>query len=245
MTIKRPQTEDELIDLVHSIDIEAPPALRARVEDMVAEAAARRGRPRPAVRRGGSGRSGVWRARPLTGALTLAVVVAALAVALTSGGGSHGLSLRSGGSHGLSLRSAAAPTLLASTTRGPVRSGHSQFLAAEVGGVRFPYLEDALGWRSSGGRTDTVAGRAVTTVFYSRGAARVGYSIYAGVPAPSARGGVLHLFRGTAYRVLAGNGTAIISWKRDGHLCVMSSSSASASALIHLAGWSGGSATAA
>src|SRR5438309_5144376 len=146
MTIKRPQTEDELIDLVHSIDIEAPPALRARVEDMVAEAAARRGRPRPAVRRGGSGRSGVWRARPLTGALTLAVVVAALVVALTSGGGSHGLS----------LRSAAAPTLLASTTRGPVRSGHSEFLAAEVSGVRFPYLEDALGWRSSGGRTDTV-----------------------------------------------------------------------------------------
>jgi hypothetical protein len=235
MTIKRPQTEDELIDLVHSIDIEAPPALRARVDDMVAQAAARRGRPRPAVQRRRSGRWGMWRARPLAGAFALAVLVAALVVALTSGGGSQGLS----------LRSAAAPTLLASTTQAPVRNDHSEFLAAEVGGVRFPYLEDGLGWRSSGARTDTVAGRTVTTVFYSRGAARVGYSIYAGVPAPSSRGGVARFDHGTGYRVLAGNGTAIISWERDGHLCVMSSTTASASQLIHLAGWSGGSATAA
>lgn len=235
MTVQRPQDEDELIDLVRSIDVEAPPALRARVEEMVA-VAPRRGLRRSAVERGGRRSSGIWRARPLAGALATAAVVGALVVALTSGGGTR---------TELTLRSAAAPTLLASTTPGPARSDHSDFLAAEVDGVRFPYLEDALGWYSTGARTDTVAGRAVTTVFYSRGAARVGYAIYAGVPAPSSLGGVVHVYHGTEYRVLAGAGTAIISWKRDGHLCVMSSGTASASELMHLAGWSGGTATAA
>ena len=228
MTTQRPQNEDELFDLVRSIDVEAPPALRARVEEMIA-AAPTRGRLGFAGGRVGGGSSRPWRSRPLAGALAIAVVVAALVVALTSGGGAR---------HELSLRSAATPTLRASTTPGPARSGHSGFLAAEVGGVRFPYLEDALGWRSSGARTDTVAGRDVTTVFYSRGAERVGYAIYAGVPALSSRGGIVHRYHGTEYRVLTGNGPTIISWKRDGHLCVMSSSTASATVLMHLAGWS-------
>ena len=237
MTHERPTSEEELVERVRSIDIEAPPALRRRVEQMIADAPARGRLPLRGRRaRGGPRASAAWRSRPLAGALAAAAVVAVLAVALSSGGGSR---------HTLGLTSAAAPTLLASTTPAPLHSAHSRFLTTGVEGVRFPYLEDALRWRSTGARTDTVDGRAVTTVFYSRGRARVGYAIYAGVPSPSSGGGVVRWDHGTQYHVLAGNGTAIIAWKRDGHLCVMSSSNASAAELIHLAGWTGARASAA
>jgi len=229
MTGERPTNEHELIELVRSIDVEAPPALRARIEEMVAAAPARR------RRRVRPGAGAFLRARPLAGALATAAVIAALVVALTSGGG---------GGSGLNLRSAAAPTLLASTTPAPSRSGHSEFLAAAVGDIRFPYLEDGLGWRASGARTDTVDGHAVTTVFYSRGPARVGYAIYTGLPATAGEGSV-RLQDGTKFHVVSDNGTAIISWTRSGHLCVMSSHGANASQLIRLAGWGTGSTVAA
>jgi hypothetical protein len=229
MTRPRPRNEEELVDLVRSIDVEAPPALRARVEEMVATATERR---RPRLGLGNVGASGIWRRRSLAGALAAAAVAAVLLVTLSAGGG-----------HTLNLRSAAAPTLLASTIPAPVRSDHSEFLTASVGAVRFPYLEDAFGWHSSGSRTDTIDGRPVTTVFYSRGAARIGYAIY-GVPSPSSAGGVVHDEGGTQYRVLSGSGAAIISWTREGHLCVMSGRGASAQELIRLAGWDEGGSTA-
>jgi hypothetical protein len=231
MTNPRPRSEDELVDLVRSIDVEAPPALHARVEEMVAAVPARgRLRPRSAAGRGGRRASPMRRARPLAGALATVVVVAGIIVTLTSGGSTRNT---------LSLRSAAAPTLLAATTAAPSRSDHSQYLKTAVGDVRFPYLEDALGWRASGARTDAVDGRAVTTVFSSRGAQRVGYAIYAGVPSTSWGGASVSSQGGTKFHILSGSGTAIISWTRSGHLCVMASHGASAEELIRLAGWGG------
>ena len=228
---ERPTSEDELIELVRSIDVPAPLALRARVEEMVAAAPARRrARLRSPAARGDRSAGALPRARPLAAALAGAVAIAALVVALTAGGGGHSA---------LSLRSAAAPTLRASTTPAPGRNGDSQFLAAAVGDVRFPYLDDVLGWRASGSRTDTIAGHAVTTVFYSRGSTRVGYAIYAGLPATSHEGSVRRQ-DGIRFHVVSNNGTAIISWTRSGHLCVMASHGASTDALIRLAGWGTG-----
>jgi hypothetical protein len=228
---ERPTSEDELTELVRSIDVPAPPALRARVEEMVAAAPARRRtRLRSAAARGDRSAGALPRARPLAAALAGAVAIAALVVALTAGGGGHSA---------LSLDRAAAPALRASTTPAPGRNGDSQFLAAAVGDVRFPYLEDALGWRASGSRTDTIAGHAVTTVFYSRGSSRVGYAIYAGLPATSREGSVRRQY-GIRFHVVSNNGTAIISWTRSGDLCVMASHGASADALIRLAGWGTG-----
>ena len=241
---ERPTNEDELIELVRSIDVPAPLALRARVEEMVAAAPARRRarlRSSPAAR-GDRSAGALPRARPLAAALAGAVAIAALVVALTAGGGGHSATRaanRGGGHSALSLRSAAAPTLRASTTPAPGRNGDSQFLAAAVGDVRFPYLDDVLGWRASGSRTDTIAGHAVTTVFYSRGSTRVGYAIYAGLPATSHEGSVRRQ-DGIRFHVVSNNGTAIISWTRSGHLCVMASHGASTDALIRLAGWGTG-----
>jgi len=149
----------------------------------------------------------------------------------------------SGGTSGaLGLRSAAAPTLLAATAPAPSHSARAHSLTAAVEGVRFPYWGDRFGWRSSGARSDTVAGRTVTTVFYTRAGVRIGYAIFAGVPAPRSSGGAIRVQDGTQYHVLANAGTAIISWQRGGHLCVMSSQGTSAAALIRLASWDGGSA---
>jgi hypothetical protein len=219
MTPKRPANEDDLAELVRSIDVPAPAELRARVEEMIAAAPTRR-------------RRAAARARPrlaFAGALATAAVIAALVVTLSSGGGSH---------PAFTLRAAAAPTLLAALSPAPLHSDHSHFVSASVEGVRFPYLEDAFGWHSTGSRSDVVAGRAVTTVFYTRGAQRIGYAIYSGLPAPAAGGGSVRWAANTRYRVLGGGGATVISWARGGHLCVMSSSGASADELIRLAGWS-------
>jgi hypothetical protein len=167
-------------------------------------------------------------ARALVGAAATALLAAAVVLAVTNGGGHAALT----------LRAAAAPTLRAATAPAPRESAGTRFLAAAVEGVRFPYWEESFGWRSSGARSDTVAGRAVKTVFYSSGNTHIGYSIYSGVPAPrlgtSSSSSSLRI-GGTRYAVSVDRGTAIISWQRAGHLCVMSGHGISARSLARLA----------
>ena len=40
------------------------------------------------------------------------------------------------------------------------------------------------------------------------------------------------------YRVFSENGTAVVTWQRDGHLCVMSGHGVSSATLLKLASWS-------
>jgi hypothetical protein len=243
MSYRRPQSEDELVELVSSIDVQAPATLRSSVERMLADApiaprspaAALLRRALPVGRAGlGAGRASRSRSRSRGGlagglaAAALASVIVALVLAT------------SGGTASLSLRSAAAPTLLASTTPAPRERDHSHFLAAAVDGVRFPYWEESFGWRSTGARHDTFRGRPVTTVFYRRGHSTIGYAIYSGVPSSRPSGGVVRWQNGTAYDVTSDGGTAIISWLHSGHLCVMSGHYASAAALMRLASWGEG-----
>jgi hypothetical protein len=239
MTPTHPSNEDELIERMRSIDVPAPPSLRASVERMIADASAAPHRPLRALlartlpRRDRSGaRTRVERRALGAGLAGAALAVAAiLAVVLASSGGTHA---------SLTLRDAAAPTLLASTAPAPRERAHTGFLAAAVERVSFPYWEESFGWHSSGARHDVLRGRAVTTIFYTHDSARIGYAIYAGVPAPRTSGGSVRTRGHTPYRVSSGDGIAIISWQRGGHLCVMSSRSASISELIRLAAWGDG-----
>jgi hypothetical protein len=238
MTPTRPSSEDELVGLVRSVDIAAPPALRANVERMLAEAPVARLGPMRTVlalarrQRDHAGARTRFEGRALgTGLAAAAVSIAVvLAVVLSSTGGARS---------SLSLRAAATPTLLAATAPAPRERAHTDSLVAAVGNVHFPYWAESLGWRSTGARHDTLGGRSVTTVFYAHGQARVGYAIYA-VPSPRSSDGAVRTQDGTAYHVLSSNGTAIISWLRSGHLCVMSSRRASVADLIRLAAWSDG-----
>lgn len=218
MSERLSKTESEILERLRAIDVRASEELHSRIEALVAE--------RSPARRGPAGIG--W--RPL-GALTLAgaVVVAVLAVAL-AGGGTTGSKL--------TMRQTLALTLLPATTTAPAENPHNgSELSASVGGVAFPYWDD-LGWRSTGTRSDHVGGRTVTTVFYvnARGQ-RVGYAIVAGTPAPAVGGGVVRWRGGTPYRLLMQDGAHVVSWQRDGHLCVVAGHGVSSATLLTLASW--------
>jgi hypothetical protein len=48
---------------------------------------------------------------------------------------------------------------------------------------------------------------------------------------------------GVAYRLLDEHGVAVVTWLRDGHLCVVSGRGVSSATLLRLASWSEGNPT--
>jgi hypothetical protein len=220
MSEHRPQSETELIELVRSIDERAPERLHGRIAALVTESQVKpRMRLRAPVRLD-------WRLG--SGVAALAALALFLVLSLTGTG--HG---------GLSLREASALTLDRATLPAPRESSSQRAqLNASVDGISFPYWTKRFGWRASGSRADRVAGRAVRTVFYldSTGQ-RIGYAIVAGTPAPKISTGAAHWQDGTAYTVSTEHGAKVVTWVRDGHLCVVSGRGVSASTLLSLAGW--------
>jgi len=217
-------SESELVELVRSIDVRAPDELHRKIQALVDEHASRRHSPwaralgastAPGLRLGGA-----------------AAVVAAVAVVLV-------LVLTGGGTQSLTLRQTQALTLRAATMAAPAHSAsHPTQLAAAVDGVAFPYWEDHFGWRSTGSRVDHIGGRSITTVFYTNGRGRrVGYAIVAGTPPPAVSGGTIAWNDGTPYRLMRANGSQLVTWMRDGHLCVVSGRDMNGAALLRLASW--------
>jgi hypothetical protein len=219
----RPRTESELVELVRSIDAPAPAALHGDVRALIsARRPSARGRGRPAIARSS-----------LTAATALAAVAAAvLAIALLSAGGGN----RSASA--IDLRDASALTLRPATAPAPRESpSNGAQLAAAVDGVSFPYWEERFGWRSTGTRSDSVGGRTVTTVFYSDGHHhRIGYAIVPGVP-PQLSGGAIAWRGKVPYRLSSEDGALVVTWLRDGHLCVMSGRGVHGATLLQLASW--------
>jgi hypothetical protein len=231
--------QQHVAELLHSFDAPAPERLHRRVESLVAahEGRGRRG-PRARAVRGSTSRAPHRRPFSAAGAVAVAVtVIAVVAIVLAVS--------FDGGSHALSLRQAAAPTLRAATLPAPAesRANHDELTAA-VSGVRFPYWGERFGWHSTGTRSDRIDGRAVTTVFYADAAGRrIGYAILAGTPAPRISGGTIAWNGGMPYRLFSENGTAVVTWQRDGHLCVVSGRGVSGATLLKLASWSDRDAT--
>ncbi len=214
----------------------APESLHQRIEAMLVpdSAQAGRGASRPSRGLGQSRRfptlNGLRIGFATVGALGL--IAAVVAVGLTATG-SH----RSGASS-LNVQQAAALTLSAATGPAPPenRRDRSQLLVA-VDGVPFPYWKERFGWRGIGTRSDVVAGRTVTTVFYANSAGRrVGYAIASG-RAPRTAGGTVVRRWGVSYRVLERDGATVVTWQRSGHLCVMAGRGMSARTLVNLASW--------
>src|ERR1700728_568635 len=229
-----PYIEDEqrrIAELVRSFDAPAPESLHRRIESMVASRQSQR-----FARR--SPRRGLRRLSPfgLAGAGAVAVAVVAIAVGLGGGGSAPTFS----------FSQAAASTLRAATLPAPPESqAHHAQLAVAVNGVPFPYWSERFGWRSTGSRTDRVDGRSITTVFYADSSGRrIGYAILAGTPVPRVGGGVIAWRGGVSYRLLTENGAAVVTWLRDGHLCVVSGRGVSSATLLRLASWSDHDATA-
>jgi hypothetical protein len=160
------------------------------------------------------------------------VAAAAIAGALVAG-------LTGAGSPDLSVHQASALTFREPTGPAPKHSRSDRdALAVAVNGVAFPYWEDKFGWRAVGTRTDRVAGRQVTTVFYSdRSGARIGYAIASGAKPPRIHEGMVARRGGTHYWLLNVNGAPVVTWLRAGHLCVVSGRGVDGATLLRLASW--------
>ena len=233
MTETPTQSDDEqrrIAELVRSFDAPAPESLHRQVESLVATH---------------QERHVAWRASrrvfsPVGLASAGAVLAAVVAVAIVVGLGGGGSAPT------VSFSQAAAPTLRAATLPAPPENqAHNAQLAVAVDGVPFPYWEDRFGWHSTGMRNDRIDGRMVTTVFYSDSHGhRIGYAILAGTPAPRVGAGTIAWRDGVPYRLLSENGAAVVTWLRDGHLCVVSGHGVSSATLLRLASWSDRGATA-
>ncbi len=218
MSEPRPRNEPELIEHVRSIDAPAPEALHREVHALIS---ARRSF-------GGHAAGRPLLVRGLLASAALAAVVAAVLVIALSGGG---------GASTMSLREASAPTLRPATAPAPSqRTGDPAQLAVAVDGISFPSWQ-RLGWRSTGTRSDRVGGHTMTTVFYADvHGHRIGYAIIAGA-APRVGGGTLASRGRTRYRLSFADGAPVVTWRREGHMCVLSGRGVSSATLLQLADW--------
>ncbi|MGH2913116.1 MAG: hypothetical protein ACRDJ3_11650 [Solirubrobacteraceae bacterium] len=209
----------QAVAMMAAVDVRAPAGLRGEVEAMLTPQGNRASGRRRSLR---GPRLGL-----AVGAAATATVVVAAVIALSGSG-----------SPGLNVQQAASLALSPATTSAPAESkAHRAQLAASVDGVAFPYWKERFGWRSSGARGDRLAGRAVTTVFYTDNQGkRIGYSIVSG-SAPATSGGATITHWGVSYRVLTHKGATVVTWQRDGHLCVMAGRGVSAHTLVSLASW--------
>jgi hypothetical protein len=230
MNEPRPRTEAQLIELLRSSDVRAPQELHGQIAALIADGSAR---PRRGRMRARPSRAGGWPlARGLAAGAALAGVVVAVLLGVTGGGGGSTLNVREASALTLSAASAPAPR---------ESSSNSAELTASVQGVHFPYWEEHLGWRSTGQRVDHVAGRTVSTVFYANNRGqRIGYAIVAGTPAPHLSGGAMVWHGTTAYRLLQANGASVVTWLRDGRMCVLSGRGVDGATLLALARWGEG-----
>lgn len=216
--------------------VEAPESLHRRIEAMLATDAIEAGR-------GGASRPsrGLRTSRfPALKGLRAgfaAVAVLALIAVVVAVGLTAGESHRSGAS-GLNLQKAAALTLSAATGPAPAENERNRSqLQVAVDDVPFPYWKERFGWRSSGTRTDVLGAHTVTTVFYANSdGRRIGYAIASG-QAPRTEGGTVVRHWGVSYRVLGQDGATVVTWQRDGHLCVIAGRGVSTRTLVNLASW--------
>jgi hypothetical protein len=214
---ERPTTEAELIEQIRAIDVPAPERLHSRAQALIAQRGAQ---PRDRAHAHG------LRLGAAAGLLAAAAIV--LALVLSSGGAGSRFTLR--GASALALAPATGPAPVDSSSR------RAQLTAA-VDGIAFPYWGERFGWRSTGSRSDRLAGRTVTTVFYSDGAGRrIGYAIVAGAPAPHIAGGRIHWQAGVPYRLTHLGGDRVVAWVRGRHLCIVAGRVSTAT-LLTLASW--------
>jgi hypothetical protein len=225
----RLREQQRAVGLVQSTaEIAAPASLRASVAELTDARTRKRGRYEgrqqgAADRR----RTAIWRPRASIGIVALAaVLIAVVSVAL------HGRTAPTVGSTArLALAPATGPAPSVSATDHDVLSVHPTGASS----IPFPSYVHFTAWRASGVRHDTLQGRHVTTVFYSVGGTRVGYSIVSGAALSMPSGSTVRGPTGVRYVYVSSGGAQIITWRRDGHTCVIAGHSIARSTLLALA----------
>jgi hypothetical protein len=142
-----------------------------------------------------------------------------------------------GGPEAPTVADAAALATQAPTGPAPSPAGSSQTrLGIGVDGVVFPDLARWAGWHAVGVRRGHVDGRDAVVVFYRKGGRRLAYVVVAGAGLPQPSRARTTVIRRKPYRVLRYNGRLAVTWRRDGHTCVLVGQ-ASPAELIRLASW--------
>ena len=194
--------------------VSAPLALRSRVEAMQrGEVAAR---PRRV-------RFGLGRWMPAAGLAAAAAV--AVVVVLLGGAPS-------------------TEAMLAAATRAPTAAvsldpRQPALLRDRVESVRFPNFEGKFGWEATGVRTDEIDGRTVRTVFYRHEGRRMAYTIVEGEALPWPGDAAKAPRDGVDLRTFSDGDRTVVTWRRDGHTCVLSATDVPRDELLTLASWKG------
>ena len=176
------------------------------------------------------------RAKPSRNRLGFALSAAALAVAVVV----FAVLATNGGPGGPSLADAAGLALQAPSSPAPATAGPGR-LGASVQGLSFPDYSGALGWKATGLRRGSVGGRDATVVYYERGGRQVAYAIVARPALSSPDAGNTTAVGGVRYQTLSLHGKPAVTWRRDGHTCVIIGS-VPADDLLTLASWGDASA---
>jgi anti-sigma factor RsiW len=188
----------------------APERLRARIESQ-----------RPT-------RAAAFRLRAgYGGALAGALAVLVLALVLILPAGTPGAP---------SVSQAAALALRGSQGPAPARDPDAPGVQLDLNiqHVYFPDWASRYGWRAVGQRIDRINGRLAKTVYYQWHGHLIAYTIV-GAPvlhSPSTYVTVLH---GTVLQTLRLDGRNVVTWRRNGHTCVLSGVAVPARQLQHLA----------
>ena len=216
--LRQQQGRDALVAAVETTG--APLALRTRVEEMGTGRGRRKADQRPAARTRVAGRR--WSAA--------ALVAGALAAVLA------GIVLIGGGPGVYDVTAAALNPPTAAIA--PVAAG-SKLLHERVGDVAFPNYAGKFGWKATGTRTDEIDGRATRTVFYTKDVRQIAYTVVSGAPLKWPDEASRATREGTLLRALRSDGREVVTWRRRGHTCVLSSKDVPRAELLTLAGWKG------
>lgn len=160
------------------------------------------------------------------GALGATVAVAVALLVLLLPGGSPGAP---------SVSQAAALATRGAVLPAPAEQGVR--LNQDVGETYFPNWRTSFGWSASGRRVDRLNGRPAFTVYYTNAANQhVAYTILASPPLHWTHAPVNRV-DGIAVQSFVQNGRTVVTWRRNGHTCVLSASGVSAAKLAELAAW--------
>jgi anti-sigma factor RsiW len=247
-------SDEEMAELTAFADGSLPPEDRARVEARLAASPALRAlveRQRQAVgairtmadepvptslrerveadlRPTGAGhrRSGVFRWRPALAA-SGAFVAVAVAVVIALSGGATEPTVADAAQLGTTQPTGPPPRPASAGTRR---------LNASIDGVAFPDLRSAYGWRATGMRRGRIDGHDALVVYYSRRDRRIAYVVVAGEALGGDSGYGRATARGVEFRTFSVEGRPAVTWRRNGHTCVLMGT-ASRSELLALASW--------
>jgi anti-sigma factor RsiW len=111
-------------------------------------------------------------------------------------------------------------------------------LAQAIGEAYFPNWAPTLGWRAVGQRVDQVRDHRAVTVYYGWHGKQVAYTILASpvLREPAAAEADVG---GVKLRAFSLGDRVVVTWRREGHTCVLSATNVPASMLETLAAWTG------